>query len=85
MTPGTEGDVNTTLPLILAIVCTLVCCDPLLGLPAMVLAIQAKNARNMGALDLARKRARTALAISIVGMGLGLLLELIELVRWLDS
>jgi hypothetical protein len=85
MTPGTEGDVNTTLPLLLSFACTLVFCNPLVGLPAIVLAIQARSARNMGSLDLARKRARAALVLSIAGMGLGLLLEVVELVRWLGS
>jgi hypothetical protein len=82
MVPGSGSDVDTTLPLILSIASTLLCCDPILGLPAIVLAIQARNAANMGAVDLARKRARTALVLAIASSGAGLILELIETLRY---
>jgi hypothetical protein len=85
MTPGSGGDVNTTLPLVLSIASTVLCCDPLLGLPAIVLAIQARSAQSEGAIDLARKRARVALVLSIVSMGLGALFELYEAIRHLAS
>ena len=85
MTPGTEGDVNTTLPFVLSIVSTVVCCDPVLGLPAIVFAIQARNARNRGALDVARKRALVSLVLGGAGIGLGLALELFELFRYLTA
>jgi hypothetical protein len=85
MTPGSGSDVDTTLPLILSIASTVLCCDPVLGLPAIVLAIQARNARNVGAIDLARKRARAALVLSIVSMGVGLCFELLEAIRYLAT
>ena len=85
MTPGSGDDVNTTLPLVLSIASTVLCCDPLLGLPAIVLAIQARSAQNEGAIGLARKRARVALVLSIVSMVLGALFELYETVRHLAS
>ena len=81
--PG--GDVNTTLPLVLSLAATLLCCDPILGLPAIILAIQARNAANMGAVDLARKRARTALVLAIAAIVVGLGLELFEAVRYFAS
>jgi hypothetical protein len=83
MTPGSGRDVNTTLPLVLAIASTVLCCDPVLGLPAIVLAIQARTARDEGAIDLARRRARTALLVSIASIALGALFELYEGVRQL--
>ena len=80
-TPGAGDDVNTTLPLVLAIVSTLLCCDPILGLPAIVLAIQARNAQGRGDVDRARRRARTALVVSIASMVVGLVHELYALIR----
>jgi len=85
MVPGSGSDVDTTLPLVLSIASTLLCCDPILGLPAIVLAIQARNAANMGAVDLARKRARTALILAIASGGAGLVLELVETLRYLGT
>jgi hypothetical protein len=82
MTPGSGGDVDTTLPLLLAIASTVLCCDPVLGLPAIVFAIQARNAANMGSIDLARRRARTAFVVSLASAGAGLLLELYEAARY---
>jgi Interferon-induced transmembrane protein len=81
MTPGSGSDVDTTLPLVLSIVSTLLCCDPVLGVPAIVLAIQARNAANRGDIDLARKRARVAVILALVAIGAGFLLEVIEGVR----
>jgi len=78
MTPGSRSDVDTTLPLFLSIASTLLCCNPVLGLPAIVLAIQARNAANMGSLELAHRRARAALVLSFVAAGAGLLFELFE-------
>jgi hypothetical protein len=83
MTPGSGNDVDTTLPLILSIASTLLCCDPVLGLPAIVLAILARRAADMGAIDLARKRARMARLLAIASMGVGLAFELAEGIRLL--
>jgi hypothetical protein len=85
MTPGSRTDVGTTLPLVLSIASTVLCCDPVLGLPAIVLAIQAKNAADMGSIDLAHKRARAALVLAGIGAGLGLLLELYEVLRYFST
>ena len=85
MVPGSGSEVDTTLPLVLSIASTLLCCDPLLGLPAIILAIQARNAANMGAVDLARKRARTALLLAIASIGAGFALELFEVLRYLGT
>jgi hypothetical protein len=82
MVPGSGTEVDTTLPLVLSIASTVLCCDPILGLPAIVLAIQARNAANMGAVDVARKRARTALVLAIASSAAGLILELIETLHY---
>jgi hypothetical protein len=85
MTPGSGNDVQTTLPLVLSIASTLLCCNPVLGLPAIVLAILARNAADVGAIDLARRRARWALILALVSIALGLALELFEGIRYLTS
>jgi hypothetical protein len=85
MTPGSGSDVETRLPLVLSIVSTLLCCDPVLGLPALVFAIQARNARNVGAIDLARRRARTALVLSIVSLGVGFSFEVVAAIRYIAA
>ena len=82
MTPGSGNDVDTTLPLVLSIASTLLCCNPGLGLPAIVLAIQARNAANVGSIEAARKSARAALILSLVSMGIGFAIELYEAVRY---
>ena len=82
MTPGSRNDFDTALPLVLSIASTVLCCDPILGLPAIVLAIGARNAANMGAVEIARRRARTALVLSLASMGVGLTIELFEVVRY---
>jgi hypothetical protein len=83
MTPGSGNEVNTTLPLALAIASTLLCCDPVLGLPAIVLAILARNAADVGAIDVARRRARSGLILAIASIAVGFLVELIEGIRYL--
>jgi hypothetical protein len=85
MTPGSGREVNTTLPLVLSIASTLLCCNPVFGLPAIVMAIRAKNARDMGNLDGAAKQARTSLLLGALGMGLGLLFEVYELFAFLAA
>jgi hypothetical protein len=85
MTPGSGPEVDTSLPLLLSIAATLLCCNPVLGLPAIVLAIQARNAANMGSADVARRRARAALVLSLVAAGAGLLFELFEGFRYVAT
>jgi hypothetical protein len=70
MMPGSGQDVNTTLPLVLGIVSMAICGNCLLGIPAIVLAVMAMNAKNVGNLDDARSKAKTSLILSIVGFGL---------------
>jgi hypothetical protein len=71
--PGAGGDVNTTLPLVLSIVELVLCCNLLFGAAGLVVAIQAGNAKKVGDLELARKKAKTAMIILIVGAVLELL------------
>jgi hypothetical protein len=82
MTPGSGKDVGTTLPLLLAIASILVFCDPVLGLPAVILAVQARNARSVGSLDVARKRAKLALVLAGAGIVVGFLGEVFFAARW---
>ncbi len=85
MTPGSGREVDTMLPLVLSIGATLLCCNPILGVPAIVLAIQARNAANMGAIDLAQKRARWALIVASFAIGVGLLIEAFEGIRYFTT
>lgn len=85
MIPGSGSDVNTTLPLALSIAAAVLCCNPILGLPAIVLAVQARNAASVGSINLARKRARAAFVLSLAAMGSGLSFELFEAVRYLAA
>ncbi len=73
MMPGQGGEVNTTLPLVLSIVQTVLCCNPLFGIIALVFAIQANNAKKTGDVVTAAAKAKTALIIVGVGFVLSLL------------
>jgi hypothetical protein len=85
MIPGSGRDVDTRLPLVLSIASTVLCCNPFLGLPAIVLAILARNAAHVGSIDLARKRARAAFVLSLAAIGFGFSFELFEAVRYLAA
>ena len=65
MAPG--GDVNTTLPLVLSIICLACCCLPL-GIGGLIFAMNANNAKKAGDLATAQAKAKTSLILSIVGM-----------------
>jgi ABC-type Fe3+ transport system permease subunit len=65
MAPG--ADVNTTLPLVLSIVCLACCCLPL-GIGGLVFAMNANNAKKTGDLATAQAKAKTSLILSIIGM-----------------
>jgi hypothetical protein len=65
MPPG--GDVNTTLPLVLSIICLACCCIPG-GIFALINAMNANNAKKMGDLATAQSKARTSLIVSLVSM-----------------
>lgn len=74
MPPG--GDVNTTIPLVMSIVCTLCCCLPV-GVGGIVFSMQANTAKKNGDMVTAGQKAKTAMIISGVGMGLGLIVNAI--------
>jgi len=78
MMPGAGGDVNTTLPIILSIISCLCCgISLILGIVGIVLSVQAGNAKNMGDIEGARGKAKTATILAAVGIGLGLLLDVV--------
>ena len=70
--PGAGGDVNTTLPLVLAILTIIPCCNIFFGIPALILAILAMNAKKAGNLDDARSKAKISIILSVVGWALTL-------------
>jgi hypothetical protein len=68
MMPGAGGDVNTTLPLVLAILSIFPCCNvPLFGIGGLIFAILAKKAKDEGNLDDARKKIK--LTFIVLGAG----------------
>jgi hypothetical protein len=62
--------VNTTLPLVLGIVSTVMCGNFLLGIPAIIFAVIAMNAKSVGNFEDARQKAKVATILAAVGMGL---------------
>jgi hypothetical protein len=70
MMPGAGGDVNTTLPLILGIVATVLCC--LGGVPSLIFAILAMNAKKAGDVEGARSKAKIATIIGAIAIVLSL-------------
>ena len=74
MMPGSGGDVNTTLPLILGIVSVLFCGNYLLGIPAIILAVIAGSSKSQGNLEDARSKAKISTILCVVGFGLNLIL-----------
>jgi Interferon-induced transmembrane protein len=74
MMPGMGGDVNTTLPLVLNIIGTLLCCGfgTIPAIIGLVFAIQAGNAKKTGDLETARGKAKTSLILAIVAYVLGI-------------
>ena len=73
MMPGAGGDVNTTVPLVLSILSIFPCCNILFGIPALVFAIQAGNAKKAGDFDTARSKAK----VSYIILGIGFVLYVI--------
>lgn len=76
MMPGAGGDVNTTLPIILSVLSCLCCgwgLSLILGIVGIVLSVQAGNAKNMGDIEGARGKAKTATILASIGIGIGLL------------
>lgn len=61
-------DVNTTLPLVLSIICIACCgCVPM-GVGGLIFAMNANNAKKTGDFATAQSKAKTSLILSIVGM-----------------
>jgi hypothetical protein len=71
--PGAGGDVNTTLPLVLAIVGWFLCATHIFGIIAFIFALQAGTAKKMGDMEGARKKSKLSIILSIVGLGLNIL------------
>ena len=63
--PG--ADVNTTLPLVLSIICLACCCLPA-GVGGLIFAMNANNAKKAGDMATAQAKAKTSLIFSIIGM-----------------
>lgn len=88
MVPGSVGEVNTTLPLVLGVASTLGCwgVGTLTGVVAIVLALLARGQQNIGDVDGARLRARSAVLVAIAGavatVGLDVLLFVTGVVAW---
>ncbi len=82
MVPGSVGEVNTTLPLVLGVASTLGCwgIGTLTGIAAVVLALLARRQQNIGDVDGARVRARSAIVVVIAGAAAGVVLDVLLLV-----
>jgi hypothetical protein len=70
--------VNTTLPLILSIVQIVLCCNLFFGVPALIFAIMGGNAKKTGDLETARKKAKVAWILLIIGWALELVGGIIQ-------
>jgi hypothetical protein len=80
MVPGGGGDVNTWLPLVLSILATLCCTScigPILGIVGIVFTIQAMNAKKAGDMTTAASKAKLAIILGAVGIGLGIIANII--------
>jgi hypothetical protein len=73
MMPGAGGDVNTTIPLVLSILLIFPCCNFLFGVPALIFAIQAGNAKKAGDFATAASKAK----VSYIIMGIGVVLSIL--------
>jgi hypothetical protein len=71
--PGQGGDVNTTLPIILNCVTFFLCCGlgSILSIVGFIFAMQASSAKNAGDFATAQSKAKTAMIMSFIAMGLG--------------
>lgn len=70
------GDVNTTLPLVLSIICLACCCLPA-GIFGLISALNANKAKQMGDIATAQAKAKTALTVSIIGMVAGVIIGVV--------
>ena len=80
MVPGGGGEVNTWLPLTLSILSTLCCgyCVGFgLGIAGIVLSIQAMNAKKAGDITTAQGKAKLAIILGGIGLGIGLIADVL--------
>jgi hypothetical protein len=73
MMPGAGGDVNTTTPLVLSILTIFPCCNLFFGIPALIFAIQAGNAKKAGDFQTAAAKAK----VSYIILGIGIVLSIL--------
>jgi hypothetical protein len=87
MMPGAGGDVNTTLPLVLAIVGFFLCCGlaDILFIIAFVFSLQAGNMKKTGDIDGARAKAKDAMTMNIIGFVVGFVLNTLLFVFVLNT
>ena len=78
MGPGAGGQINTTQPLIFAIV-SVFCCWPA-AIVAIIFALQAKKLAEQGQIDAAMAKAKTSKLISFIAIGLGLVAIILNIV-----
>jgi hypothetical protein len=78
MMPGAGGDVNTTIPLVLSILMIFPCCNLLFGIPALVFAIQAGNAKKAGDFETARSKSKVSYIIIGIGMVLSVVIGIVQ-------
>ncbi len=77
MAPG--GDVNTTLPMVLSILCLACCCLPL-GIVGLINAMNANKAKQVGDLATAQAKAKAAQLWSIIGIVAGVVVYTVAIV-----
>jgi hypothetical protein len=80
MVPGTGGDVNTWLPLVLSVLATLCCgycIGSILGIVGIVFSIQAMNAKKAGDVATAQSKAKLGMILGGVGLGIGIIADII--------
>lgn len=78
MGPGTPGQLNTTQPLIFAIV-SVFCCWPA-AIVAIIFALQSKKLAEQGQLDAAMAKAKTSKLISFIAIGLGVVAIILNII-----
>jgi len=69
-------NVDTTMPLVLSIICTVLCCLPL-GVVGIVFAAMAMGAKNSGDFVGAADKARKARLFALIGIGIGLVVTVL--------
>jgi hypothetical protein len=70
--PGAGGDVNTTLPIILGVLESILCCNALFGIGAIVLGVLASSDLKTGNIEDARNKVNIAYIVLGVGAFIGI-------------